>query len=168
MAKITELSTSADGTGHVVSVHKSWSKYIVSVDGTEYNTYKIGKNSTFGPNEDFLLDIYGQSYIIALRGNKIRLVNDNAYIDNGEAFVPAKPFPKWYWVFFVLNIALVCLGGAIPAGFGAGGAAGCAGIMHTNKSTANKVILCCVITVGCWLGAIILSVVLVNFLYAVI
>jgi len=162
MANHTDLGVSVKGTEHIVSISKKWSTFTVSVDGVEYQTYKTGKNSLLVINEDFPLEIDGEAFIIALRGNKKRLVNNNQYIDNGEEFIAAKPLPKWAWIFVILNFALVALGGAIPAGFGVGGAAGCAGVINSGRSTANKVALCCLITVGCWLGALFLATLFIS------
>ena len=145
------------GVEHVVSVRKKWTSYIVSINGIEYKTFKLGKNSAFAPNEDFPLVIGGQEYILALRAQKIRLAKDGRYLGHDEEHIPVQPFPKWVWIFFVANIGLIAMGGAIPAGFGAAGLVGCASLMQTNKNMGYKLGACILATVGAWAGALFAS-----------
>lgn len=68
--------------------------------------------------------------------------------------------PAWGWLFIIACVAIpiVALGGAIPAGLGGGGAAGCYQIARDNsKSTQTRVLQCLGITVVVWaiFGALI-------------
>ncbi|MGI8593292.1 MAG: hypothetical protein ACR2ML_02815 [Solirubrobacteraceae bacterium] len=61
--------------------------------------------------------------------------------------------PAWGWVAVGLCVAIpiVALGGAIPTGLGAGGAAGCYAIARDpTKPAATRMGLCAAIVVGCW------------------
>lgn len=66
---------------------------------------------------------------------------------------PPPPIPWWVWVFVVACAAIpvVSLGGAIPAGIGGGGAAGCIGISrNAAMPAAARVGICVVVTAICW------------------
>lgn len=157
MAKPISLSVE---NGHNVDVTRKGSKYIVKIDGNDYQTFKLGTaSSLLGANEDFPITVDGVDYILAVRGNQLRLANEGKYIDSGEEFVPQKPFPKWFFVFAVLNIAIpvISLGGALNALIGFGGAALCATVTNGKiKSTPVKVLLCTLITVAAWILWIVL------------
>ena len=172
MARTTNIPLFVNGEEHMVSVRVQKNEYIAGLDGVDYCTYNTAENSyknfwlsNFFPNEDFPIIIYGETYIISVRGSKIRLAKDNRYIDTGEEFTHAQPMPKWYWVFFALNIALVLRGGAIGGAFGGGGAFGCAAIAAGSKNTAYKVIVCTAITLACWAGAIFVAMLLMRSFY---
>ena len=69
------------------------------------------------------------------------------------------PIPPWAWVFVVACgiIPVLTLGGAIPTGIGVGGAAACIGVARNpSMPVAGRVVLCAVITVGCWAAVILI------------
>ena len=151
MAKTISLST---GVGNTVEVIRKGSKYIVKIDGNDYETFKLGTaSSLLGASEDFPISIDEADYILAVRGNKIRLVNEGKYVDNGEEFLPQKPFPKWYYIFAVLNIAIpvISLGGLVNAAIGFCGASLCAAVANGKiQSMSVKLLICMLITLAAW------------------
>ena len=157
MAKPTILSVTVNGSPRTVQVTRKRKSYSVSIDGQEYNTFTLGKNSFLSAHEDFPIVVHGEQFILALRGSKMRLAKNDRYIDNGAVFVPAKPFPKWAWLFVVASGALVVFGGAIPVAFGLGGATGCIAVSRSEKSVAIRVLLCVLITAGCWITTLMIS-----------
>lgn len=61
--------------------------------------------------------------------------------------------PGWAWVFIIACVAIpvITLGGAIPMGIGAGGAAGVYSIARDeSRSTQSRVIISAVIAVIAW------------------
>lgn len=61
--------------------------------------------------------------------------------------------PSWAWIFIFACVAIpvVALGGALPAGLGAGGALGCyRAARNTERSTRTNVMYCIGITIGVW------------------
>jgi hypothetical protein len=65
------------------------------------------------------------------------------------------PLPKWGYTFVAACalIPIITLGGAIPAGIGAGGAAACAAIARDESKTVGKrVAFCLGVTALCWAG----------------
>lgn len=77
----------------------------------------------------------------------------------------AAPAPAWAYVFAAacLAVPLVTMGGAIPAGLGFGGAAGCmATARNQEMSVGARVGLCVLITAGVWIGFVILLVVVIG------
>jgi hypothetical protein len=72
---------------------------------------------------------------------------------------PRPPIPPWAWIFVVACgiIPVLTLGGAIPTGIGVGGAAACLNAARNQSwPVAGRVVLCAVITIGCWAAVIIL------------
>lgn len=136
---------------HTMEVTVKGSNYNVRIDGNEFCNYKHGSISYwFGAEEDFPMEIDGVQYILSVRKNKIRLVSNGVYIDNGQPFVPARPMPKWIWVFAILLILIpiVSVGGAINILIALGGISLCALVARSAiKSGALKVLLCVLVTV---------------------
>ena len=157
MSKPTILSITINGVPRTVQVIRNRKNYTVSVDGQEYNTFTLGKNSFLSAHEDFPIAVYGEQYILAIRGGKIRVVQNDRYLDNGAVFVPAKPFPKWAWIFIVACGILVIFGGAIPVASGLGGAMACMAVSRSDISSIGRVIICLLITVGCWIVTLLIA-----------
>lgn len=66
---------------------------------------------------------------------------------------PTEPIPGWAWLFVVACIAIpvVSRGGAIPAGIGAAGAAGCVSVARKAvRPVAVRAGICGAITAGAW------------------
>jgi hypothetical protein len=169
------ISVLVDGLSHTVGVSIRKKQYTVSIDGQKYSTFTTGSNSDFsGHYEDFPIQVQGEDFILAVRSNKIRLVQEGKYIDNGEEFAPAAPAPKWVWIFAVLNAFLLSylitgamggvIGGAIGGGFATGGVFICFALVRSAKSTTQKLINCILVTLGCWIGAACLYLFLVSVL----
>jgi len=149
-----------NGTSHTIEVTNKKREYFVCIDGQKYKTFTTGKNSNFGEHhEDFPIEVQGENFILTVRGKKIRLVKEGQYIDNGEMFKPAMPPPKWIWVFVFLHVVFffAIVGGAIGGAFAAGGAFGCLSISRSGKSITKKILFCSIITIACWIGAILLA-----------
>jgi len=158
--KPVNLPVMVGETMHTVSVlRKRNNMYELSVDGVWHQTYTTGKQSRFSPNEDFPLVINGADFIVAVRGKKIRLVYNNMYLGSNEEFVPAKPFPKWFWIFLVLNGIMLFLGGAIPAVIAVISVAACANAVHFIKGTVAKIGICIAITMASWLALMVVSII---------
>ena len=155
MAKPILLSININEQQHSISVVRKGQNYLISLDNCDAQEYKIGKSSQLlGVNEDFPVEIDEQKCLVAIRGKKIRLVANGTYVDNGEVFKPVSPIPKWYWVFFVLNILMpiISVGGAISMALAALGIYGSVAIARKEeKSIVFRVILCSLITLGAWL-----------------
>jgi len=145
---------------HTIEVTNKRREYSVSIDGQKYKTFTTGKNSSFGEHhEDFPIEVQGESFILTVRRKKIRLAKEGQYIDNGEAFKPAMPPPKWIWVFVSLHVLFffAIVGGAIGGAFAGGGAFACLSVSRSERSTMKKIFFCSLITIGCWIGAILLA-----------
>ena len=150
----TTLPLSINGTEHAVEVTKNKKEYSVVIDGQEYKTFSLGKNSFFGqlPHEDFPIEVQGESYILALRMEGLRLVKNGKYIDNDEEFVSAVPLPSWVWIFVVANLALILVGGAIGGALGVAVAFGCLALARQNTSTKARIGVLAGMTVVTWVA----------------
>jgi len=88
----------------------------------------------------------------ALRGYKSDLLVDGRSVEIEQGAKPAQ-MPKWAWAFIAACVAIpvVSLGGAIPAGIGAGGAVACAAIAKDSSKTKKKrIVMCLGVTAICW------------------
>ena len=153
-SKTTTLPVQVNGTEHTVEVTKNKKEYIVAIDGQEYQTFSLGKNSVFGqiPHEDFPIKIEGEQYIIALRMEDLQVVKDGKYVATGEAFRPAEPLPIWVWIFVVANLALIFVGGAIGGALGGGVAFGCLMLARGNTSVGARIGVLAGMTVLTWVA----------------
>ena len=154
------IHVQVNSTPHSIEVTNKRREYFVSIDGQKYKTFTTGKNSSFGEHhEDFPIEVQGENFILTVRGKKIRLVKEDRYIDNNETFKPAMPPPKWIWIFVSLHVVFffAIVGGAIGGAFAAGGAVACLSISRSEKSITKKLFFCSMITIGCWIGAILLA-----------
>lgn len=166
MGKPVTLSVEVNGGTHTVEVKNVKKQYLVSIDGQYYNAFNIGKCSSYVHNEDLPIEVQGEFFILAIRGSKVRLAKNGVYTDNGEVFSPAMPPPKWVWIFTVMHVLffLFVVGGAVGGGFAGGGAIACVSVAQSGKSTMTKVIHCILITVGCWVCALIIAGIIINTL----
>lgn len=82
-----------------------------------------------------------------------------ASADTGKKIEPSIPMPKWAYAFVIPCALLFCLGGALPAGLGVGGAMGCAAVSKNESMPIwLRVLICAVITCGCWLSILALGI----------
>ena len=67
--------------------------------------------------------------------------------------------PKWVWIFVILNVLIffLVIGGIIGGLFAVGGAITCFTIANGTKPNAKKILFCIIATVACWVGAAIIS-----------
>ncbi len=150
MAKTFEFKT-ANGQG--INVQVKGKNLTITSNGENVGTYKVKSSFFTGLEDDVTINVGGEEYIVAVRGNKsIRLAKDGRYIDDGSDFHEVVPAPKWVTVFHVLNWAIVVIsfGGAIPAGLSALGSFGCANIAKSSKPIGLKLVLCILLTVAMW------------------
>jgi|GEM_PF-2012438 len=152
MAKpATLLPVVIDGQNHEVTIQRSGGQYHAAIDGRHYSTFRLGAGSFLSVNEDFPIQVDGETLLIAFRGKHIRLVHDGRYLDNGEEHKPAKPFPKWYWVFVVIHLIMIFTGGVPAWVLGLAGMGICGKIAGSGRlNTGVKVLLCCVCVVVVW------------------
>ncbi len=164
MAKIYTFTI--DGYDLEVTTKKR--KFIVNLNGELYKTYDLCTWSKWVATvEDYPLTFGDKDYILVIRGNKIRFVYNDKYLDNNEEFIPKAHLPMWILIFYALNIAIpiISRGGFINAFFGFFGVSICSAIgSSSKKSTAQKVILCVVTTIGMYIGWIAVSV-LIGYLF---
>ncbi len=79
---------------------------------------------------------------------------------------PPAEIPQWAYLFAVLCgiIPVLTLGGAVPVMVGVGGAGGCLKVARSGSLPLGvRVLLCLVITAGCWLAVGTLVLALMNF-----
>lgn len=165
MAKAVSIPVWAQGTEYKVSIMKQGKQFLVQIDGNNYGTFTTGANSNFlFVNEDLPIEIYGEQFVLAVRGTKYRMVKDGRYIDNGEEFFSAKPLPKYLWVFYILNIALVGVGGLLGALIGILGINISMRLQNKNLSTAANIAANIGITLGCWVVYFILGTIFVTLI----
>ena len=165
MAKTINLATK---NGHVISLVGNIRKFNVSVDGNHYGDVKLkGSANWLTPYEDYPIIIDDVEYILVMRGRKKRIALNGQYIDNGEEFVPQKPFSAFYWVFFALNvlIPIVSLGGFINVLIALLGAIACHNVyIGKIKSSAVKALVCLMITVVTWIVWVLMSFLIFSIL----
>ncbi|HEX6607581.1 MAG TPA: hypothetical protein VF276_11770 [Chloroflexia bacterium] len=78
---------------------------------------------------------------------------DGVSVESGRPMVSLLPLPGWAWIFIgaCALIPIITLGGAVPAGIGAGGAFGCASVARDpNRAASHRVGICTGIAAGCW------------------
>jgi len=110
-------------------------------------------SSLSGFDAGFVLD--GIDARLVIEKNVPDVVVNNVFAHSGKKYVKR---PAWAIVFAILCIAIpiVSLGGALPALIGFGGAAFCISISKSTLSTAVRVLLCTLLTLGAWLLSIVL------------
>ena len=158
--KTTVLSAQVNGNTHEIEITNVKKQYFVKLDGQDYNTFEIGKNSFGGGHhEDFSIEIEGIGFILAVRGKVIQLVCDGRYAESGKAFIRARPVPTWTWVFVFLNVLIFFFvaGGAIGGAFAGGGAYGCIAASRHSESRVKNILVCMALTIGCWVGAAVVA-----------
>ena len=97
-------------------------------------------------------------------GHDIRLVStrkktdlayDGVYMESGEQYEPLPKMSNANWIFVIVSLCALFLGGAIPALCAVGGAAAGAGVALSKKlSNKTKIILGVVLMVLTWAAAI--------------
>jgi hypothetical protein len=86
-------------------------------------------------------------------GAKYDLAIDGVSVQTGQPAARMLPLPGWAWIFIgaCALIPIITLGGAVPAGIGAGGAFGCASVARDpRRSESGRVGTCLAIAAGCW------------------
>ena len=93
----------------VTIVHKAL-EYIIAVDDVPQQAVKVPVWNFFvNMGKDVTIDIDGVPVTVAIRRKWTRFAVDGYYLDNHQPFFPARPVPKWYWIFFALNMAIIAL-----------------------------------------------------------
>ena len=153
-SKTTTLSVQVNGTEHTVEVTKNKKEYAVAIDGQEYKTFSLGKNSFFGqiPHEDFPIEVQGEQYILALRMEDLQLVKNGKYIATDEDCKPAEPLPMWVWIFVAANLALILVGGVIGGAMGGAVAFACLMFARGNAPTSKIMMVLGGMTIAIWLA----------------
>ncbi len=149
MAKKHTLTTES---GYGVMVEVKGKNYTVSTVAGEIGTFKLKGGFFTAIEEDIPITVNEQQYIVAVRGNKVRLVANGTYLDNGKEFKAAVPAPAWVIAFYIANFAVivVALGGALPVALACLGTVSCAKASKSNLPTIARVIICIVITLVVW------------------
>lgn len=98
-----------------------------------------------------------QARLVIVTGKKADLVVNGVYLDHQCPYVPIKiPVWAWFFVFFMLGISILSLGGAIPGALSAVGALLC--IRFSVHPTWNRgikwlaCVLCVVLFYAIWFG----------------
>jgi hypothetical protein len=95
----------------------------------------------------------------------VNAANDVTCVGCGQPLMrPPAEIPQWAYLFAVLCgiIPVLTLGGAIPVAVGVGGAGGCIKVARSGSMPlAVRVLLCLVITAGCWIavGTLVMAIV---------
>ncbi len=127
-----------------------WKNFVVAFDGQEVGRVEGG-----------LKELKIGSTFALPNGSELRVRVKTGLVPDLELFLDGKPvpgtaavpMPKWGYVFIAACalIPIITVGGAIPAGIGAGGAFGCAALARDEaKPVAQRVALCVAVTVVAW------------------
>lgn len=154
-----------DGT-HTVDLLAKGRALTVTVDGMQQHVFKKG---VFDVGEDYRFPLGRHTGGLHSRTNGLKssfdLSVDGYSVTTRQPVTLMAPMPPWAWVFIVACLALVVLGGAIPAGFGVAGAMGIGAIARRgDMSAAARAGLCLAIVAGCWVAVLALAGVLAQAL----
>jgi hypothetical protein len=146
------------GETHTIELeHSYWTGNLtIQVDGSI--AYKRRKFIDFGGR--YPIKVAGHPCVVEVKTNGFTFSYN---FKPNEVAAPPMPTPWWAWAFVVacILIPVVSLGGAIPGGLGAGGAAACYGVAgNDNWEAPTRIVACVIITLLCWilflmLGALI-------------
>ncbi|MCL2049702.1 MAG: hypothetical protein FWG87_13365 [Defluviitaleaceae bacterium] len=150
--KAVQWESEINGKAYAFSYEFVKRKHVVTVNDVPI-AVKIGFLSAFlGIDEEFIFDGI-HSRIVFKRGEPDISVDD-VLIRSGEPYIR---LPKWSMIFIVACLIMVFLGGALPAMFGMGGMVICANIAKMNRSVAERVTLCAIVTIVTWVFMFVLG-----------
>ena len=167
-------------------MEKSWS---VTLGGITHNVkYQDGfgkRTVTVDGRADpiptkFIHSIVGLEHPVLLGGQECRLVVapgftkttvdlavNGVFLDSGKPYEPLKKVPGWAWIFVVLCLLIIFMGGAVPMLVGLLGAYGCIAMARGKNSTGAKVVGCIAVTVVCWAVVFLVSALIGVLMYGI-
>ena len=104
----------------------------------------------FGFDEPFVVDDK-ELRLVSVRGG-MDIAYDGAFLISGRPYFPR---PPWVWIFVVLCVGLVLVGGIIGAIVGLIGSAACLFVSKTGAHAIIRIAFCVVITLLTWVSFIL-------------
>ena len=147
---------------HIVnfSTPKGFKYAKLTLDGTPLTIPGGLQNNFVGIDLPFTVDSAECHFVAPKKGQPDVAVN-GVFLNSSLPYEPLPVVPKWGWVFVILSLAAVAIGGIVPAVLAVLGSGLCVTVFIKGKgSSTAKGLLAGLVTVGTWVAVILVSLLL--------
>ncbi|MCL2537096.1 MAG: hypothetical protein FWE51_02300 [Coriobacteriia bacterium] len=157
---VNEWQSNFDDNAHFFKVeHEKGMTYKVSVsDSPELTDADVTEvkgsflSWMFGYDEP--VNILGRDMKLVATKDGMDLAYDGSFLASGKDY---NARPSWVWIFVVLCISLVFLGGMLGGAIGFLGSAVCISVSKQSTPTFNRVLTCVFVTILTWAVLIVIG-----------